>query len=232
MKLSDVDALLDASPLALEMGIERLDDGVLHVAVRTDMHGCSGEMFEWWFRYRPDTTRYIWWHPVDHVSSAWSEGQDGTHVGSIHVVEEFFTGLPAEKLSIQFRDSEEFFDASKYRAARRQGNVSAAICGRVGFSHQPPRTDAGAVLGGRLLHIGRDTSWGFALRSHFFMGQDLPSLGEPPAQLSELFPDRFGKALLMHCYNEFTFLSRFLPSLFIAENRKSRPVRTPWQSIA
>jgi hypothetical protein len=34
-------------------------------------------------------------------------------VGSIHVVEVDLTGLPAEKLSIQFRDNSEFFDPAK-----------------------------------------------------------------------------------------------------------------------
>ena len=67
MNLSETASLLDPSPLKLETGYERLPDGVLHVACRTDLHGCTGEMFEWWFRFRPDTQKYIWWHPVDHV---------------------------------------------------------------------------------------------------------------------------------------------------------------------
>ena len=107
MQLNEVNRLLDPTPLPLETGYERLPDGVLHVACRTDLHGCTGEMFEWWFRSRPDTQQYIWWHPVDHVSSDWLEGSQDTHVGSIHKVEEFFTGMPAEKLLIQFRPNEE-----------------------------------------------------------------------------------------------------------------------------
>lgn len=35
-------------------------------------------------------------------------------------------------------------------------------------------------------------------------------------------------ALLAHCYNEFIFLSRFLPSLFVAENRATQAVPLPW----
>ncbi|HEY2682399.1 MAG TPA: hypothetical protein VGI93_02740 [Steroidobacteraceae bacterium] len=228
MKLSEVAPLLDAAPLDLEMGLERLADGVLHVACRTDLHRCTGEMFEWWFRFRPDTQKYIWWHPVDHVFSAWSEGRDGTHVGSVHTVEEYFTGLPAEKLSIQFREATEFFDAADYGEARKTGRVSAAVCARIGLSHDPQRDPAGRIVGGRLLHIGRDTDWGCALRSHFYLGQDLPSLGMPPEQVAKLFPDQFGRALLQHCYNEFTFLSRFLPSLFIAENRERLNIEVPW----
>jgi hypothetical protein len=33
---------------------------------------------------------------------------------------------------------------------------------------------------------------------------------------------------LQHVYNEFTYLSRFLPSLFIAEHRDERPPALPW----
>jgi DAPG hydrolase PhiG domain len=228
MQFDDVTPLLRARPLPLEVGYERFANGVLHVACRTDMHGCTGAMFEWWFRFRPDTQQYIWWHPLDHISSSWAEVRDGTHVGSIHVVEEFFTGLPSEKLSIQFRDPTEFFAAGDYREARASGSVSAAVCARIGLSHEPKRTADGAVLGGRLLHIARDTPWGCALRSHFYLGQDLPALGMSRAEIEQAFSDDFGVALLQHCYNEFTFLSRFLPSLYQAENRKQVPPLLPW----
>jgi hypothetical protein len=228
MRLTDSGVLLDPTPLPLELGYERFDDGILHVAVRTDMHGCTGEMFEWWFRFRPDTQQYIWWHPIDHIFSDWIDARPGTHVGSTHVVEEEFTGLPAEKLSIQFRDATEFFDKAAYATARDGGNVSAAVCARVGLGHAPQKDDTGAVIGSRLLHIGRDAPWGLVLRSHFYLGQDLPGLGMSRDEIVNAFPDAFGRALLMHCYNEFTFLSKFLPSLFIAENRESIAIATPW----
>jgi DAPG hydrolase PhiG domain len=41
-------------------------------------------------------------------------------------------------------------------------------------------------------------------------------------------PAGFGRALLQHCYNEFTFLSRFLPSLFAGAHRDARPPELPW----
>jgi hypothetical protein len=229
MELSEVGALLDPTPLPLETGYERVADGVLHVAVRTDMHRCTGAMFEWWFRFRPDTQQYVWWHPVDHMFSDWAGTlSDETHVGSEHIVTEEFTGLPAENLTIQFRDPAEFFDPDAYARARRTNTVTAAVLGRVGMSHEPPRTPDGAVLGGRLLHVGRDTPWGFALRSHFYLGADLPSLGLSPAEIEEQVTDAFGVALLQHAYNEFTFLSRFLPSLYIGEHRDKIPVSVPW----
>ena len=37
-----------------------------------------------------------------------------------------------------------------------------------------------------------------------------------------------GPNLVMHAYNEFTFLSRFLPSLHIAEHRDERTPVVPW----
>ena len=228
MKLGEVGLLLNPAPLRLETGYERLDDGVLHVACRTDLHNCTGEMFEWWFRSRPDTRHYRWWHPVDHVSSAWAEGESHTHVGSVHLVEEYFTGLPAQRLAIQFRKATEFFEEGVYDNARQEGRVTAAVCGRIGLGDNPERTPDGRVLGGRLLHIGRDTEWGLALRSHFYLGQDLSILGRSPAEVAEIFPDEFGRALLMHCYNEFTFLARFLPSLFLGDNRETLDIALPW----
>lgn len=227
MKLSEISQLLHPEPLHLETGYERFDDGVLHVACRTDMHGCTGEMFEWWFRSRPNTQQYIWWHPRDHISSDWAEQRDGTHVGSIHVVEESIGGH-AQKLAIQFREPTELFDAAEYIEARRTKAVSAAICGRVGITHEPPRTEQGEVIGSRVLHIARDTSWGACLRSHFYLGQDLPPLGVSAEDVARLVPDELAGALLQHCYNEMTYLSRFLPSLFMGENRDKLAVPLPW----
>lgn len=229
MDLSEVNALLDPTPLPVETGYERLPNGVLHVAVRADMHRCTGAMLEWWFRFRPNTQQYIWWHPRDHISSGWQgELSDKTHVGSEHVIIEEFTGLPAQDVIVQFRDPAEFFDRGAYEAARSSGAISAAIVGRVGFGHQPDRTDDGRVLGSRLLHIGRDTSWGLALRNHFFLGQDLPGQGISPDEIANSVTESFAVAILQHAYNEFTFLSRFLPSLYLGEHRDTQQVPLPW----
>jgi hypothetical protein len=228
MKFADASRLLDPSPMALETGWERLPDGVLHVACRTDLHRCSGAMFEWWFRSRPDTQQYVWWHPQDHVSSRWLGGTPATHVGSIHQVEEHFCGLPREKLLIQFRDASEFFDASALHEARARGHVSGLVCGRGGHGWDASTDPQGRILGSRLVHLCRDTDWGCALRSHFFIGQDLTAAGRSPGEVAQIVADPLGPALLQHCYDEFTFLSRFLPSLFVAENRANRPVQLPW----
>lgn len=229
MLLTDVDQLLDPFPLALETGVERLPDGSLHVACRTDMHDCRGEMFEWWFRSRPDTERYRWWHPIDHVSSEWTgDLRDDTHVGSIHVVTERLEDAPASDLLIQFRDAGEFFTESAYHLARKNGEVTAAVVGRIGIGHDAPRTPDGEILGGRLLHIGRDTDWGLVMRSHFYLGTDHPAVGTTPELVIADLSDELGFNLLQHAYNEFTYLSRFLPGLFYGANREHPLLTKPW----
>ncbi|MTD53857.1 DAPG hydrolase family protein [Amycolatopsis pithecellobii] len=229
MDLPEIDQLLTPGPLPLETGYERLPNGALHAAVRTDMHDCTGEMLEWWFRWRCDTQKYIWWHPVDHRSSTWQGKLSAdTHIGSEHVISEFFSGLPAQDLVIQFRDPLEFFDPDAYRKAVDSGAVTGAVVGRLGTGHNPPRLPDGRLLGGRLLHIARDTEWGLALRSHFYIGYDLPDLGLPRDEIVQQVTEEFGQALLQHAYDEFTFLSRFLKSLFIAEHRDENPPAVPW----
>jgi len=218
MDVTHFDRLLDPSPMPLEMGYQRHANGVLHVAIRTDMHRCSGEMLEWWFRFRPATREYVWWHPLDHIASAWSEVEEDTHIGSIHHVTERFTGSDPEQLAIQFRDPAEFFSESA---------LAALVCAQGGPGPMPRRRTDGTVIGTRLAHICRDTPWGMVLRSHFFMGYDLPGLGMPPAAVEQLFPTAHAPLLLQHCYDEFTTLSRFLPSLHNAEAPNRKPSR-PW----
>ena len=134
MQTTDLDRLLARAPLPLEMGYERLANGVLHVACRTDLQRCSGEMFAWWFRFRPNSQHYVWWHPVDHISSEWQEGSAGTHIGSVHKVEERFSGTPAKQLLIQVGEPSEFFSAAALATARETAAVSGLVCGRGGES--------------------------------------------------------------------------------------------------
>ena len=91
--------------------------------------------------------------PVDHVSSDWAEGSADTHVGSIHLVKEYFTGMPAADLAIQFRDAAEFFGAEAARRAtaapsqqpsaaasawaRRRNACPPASAGRPPAAHRP-----------------------------------------------------------------------------------------------
>jgi hypothetical protein len=114
--------------------------------------------------------------------------------------------------------------------ARRlaEGAASAAVCATTGIGAEPARDAQGRPLGGRLVHVARDTSFGCVLRSHFWIGHDLAGAAEP-AQIAALSPDALGFGLLRHAYNEMTCLAGLLPGLYAAENReRERPV-LPWE---
>jgi hypothetical protein len=225
MDLKDADLLLKPDPLPLEMGVERLDSGVLHVAARTDMSGCKGRMFEWWFRFAPDDEQYSWWHPGDHVSSKWWETSPNTHIGSTHEVEERLGGEEVLRLWIAFHEPTETFSGDAYTAALDRGDISTTVCARIGMGDDPPRDDAGRPRGGRMTHVARDTPYGCVLRSHFWLGE---GLGAPADELKQLLPDEVGLGLMKHAYSEFFYLSKFLPSLYIAEQREAEPAPQPW----
>lgn len=225
MEFSQADHLLKPDPLPLEMGIERLDSGVLHVAARTDMPACKSRMFEWWFRFAPDDEQYSWWHPGDHVSSTWWETSPNTHIGSTHEVRERIGGEEVLRLWIAFHEPTETFSRSAWEEALSGGNVCTAVCARIGMGDDPPRDESGRPGGGRMTHVARDTPYGCVLRSHFWLGE---GLGAPADELKQLLPDEVGLGLMKHAYSEFFYLSRFLPSLYIAEQRESEEVPAPW----
>ncbi len=224
MEFSECQALLRPDPLPLEMGIERLPSGQLHVAARTDMHGCKGRMFEWWFGWGPVTREYVWWHPVDHVSSEWLDLAPGNGIGSTHVVDERLGGEEVYSLRIRFHDPAEIF-GDALAEARARGDISAAVCANIGLGADPPRDPEGRPLGGRLVHLGRDTTYGFVLRSNFWLGWGLELA---PDELEAELLDELGLNLMKHSYTEFHYLSRFLPSLYIAERRDEEPPPLPW----
>src|SRR5919204_3966122 len=224
VELDQAHLLLDPEPLPLEMGIQRLPSGQLHVAARTDMPGCKGRMFEWWFRFAPDTQQYAWWHPLDHVSSTWRETNPRTHIGSTHVVEERLGAEEVHPLQINFQDPAELLGEERVTNARESGDVSALVYAHCGFGADPPRDERGRPIGTRLLHIGRDTEEGMVLRSRFWLGAglDLPS-----DEIEQQIPDEVGLGLMRHANTEFKYLARF-PSLYFAEEREREEVALPW----
>jgi hypothetical protein len=217
--------LLNPAPHPQETGVVRCPSGPLHVAARTDMAGCKGRMFEWWFRFACDTRQYAWWHPLDHVSSRWVETSPRTHVGSTHLVEERLGGDPTVyALQIHFVDPVELF-GDAYADALERGDVSGCVAAMVGIGAEPLRDERGRPNMGRMAHICRDTAEGMVLRSRFWLGE---GTGLPPEQLADLIPDALGLNLMQHAHTEFKFLARFLPALYAAENRDAEPVPLPW----
>lgn len=224
----DFDRLLDPRPMALEMGYKQLPSGVLHVAVRTDLHNCTGKMFDWWFTQNIGTREYRWWHPIDHLSSKSTFTTPGVNVGMRHVVEEKMTNLPPVGIIVQFRDPCEIYDRAALDAARREGRTSGLVFGHAGMQGDEHYDSEGRLLGSRVLHHCRDTPWGTVLRSCFLFGFDLAAKGCPADEVaSHIHPD-LGPNLLQHCYDEFTFLSRVLPSIYTAEGVAPEQVVRPW----
>ena len=56
MRYEDRTRLLDPENLEFESGVEKLDDGVFHVAVLTSMPRARAEMIAWWFGSYMQTT--------------------------------------------------------------------------------------------------------------------------------------------------------------------------------
>jgi DAPG hydrolase PhiG domain len=214
--------LLDQEPLSLEMGVQRQPSGVLHVAARTDMPRCSGPMFEWWFRFAPDTEQYSWWHPLDHISSEWRETSARTHVGSTHVVRERLNGGEIHDLLIHFVDEGEFFGGDHARRARERGDISGVVCAYIGIGHDAEHDERGRPKGGRMAHIARDTPTGMVLRSRFWLGEGLPEAS------ARSIPDGLGIDLMQHAHTEFKYLAAFLPSLYIADPHERAAAVPVW----
>lgn len=72
-----------------------------------------------------------------------------------------------------------------------------------------------------MLHVARDTPFGCVLRSRFVLGLDST---DPHRDAG----DAVGLGLLKHCYTEFSFLSRLLPSLYYGERANGEAVPLPW----
>lgn len=222
--LADIDTLLDPSPLRLETGITRLPGGGLVVAARTDLHGCKGRMLDWWFTFFETSQHIKWWHPHDHVEhrgwdAHWQRGE--SYIGaSIHAVESL-ADIPPVAAKLKFHDPRECFDPARLEAARKRQDVSAAVYARIGFGDAIALDADGDPMDGDMIHLARDTPFGCVLRSRFY-------LGKASAHPEHEVPDTLGLNLLRHCYTEFTYLSRFLPSIYYGEHANGEKAPLPW----
>lgn len=123
--VNDINELLKPEPLRLEMGLSRSADGLLTVAVRTDLHGCKGRMLDWWFTFFENTQHINWWHPHDHVEHRgwdrhWKKGE--SYVGASIEAVEWLAELPPVAARLKFHAAEDFFAPQPLRrGARRAG---------------------------------------------------------------------------------------------------------------
>lgn len=218
-RISSHDELLSPRPLPLETGIRRLDDGRLLVAVRTELPGCAGRMVEWWFKFFETTQHIRWWHPHDHHrmhgwDQHWRRGE--SYVGACVRAEESLGDFPPVAAVLKFHEPADFFTADALAQARREQAVSGLVCARIAFGDEPRLAADGDPLDGEMIHLARDKPQGAVLRSRFVLGGDSP------------VPDQLGLGLMQHCYNEFSSLARFLPSLYYGEHANGEKGPLAW----
>ena len=118
--VNDINELLKPEPLRLEMGLSRSADGLLTVAVRTDLHGCKGRMLDWWFTFFENTQHINWWHPrsrrTPRLGSPLEKGE--SYVGASIEAVEWLAELPPVAARLKFHAAEDFFAPQPLRQAR------------------------------------------------------------------------------------------------------------------
>jgi hypothetical protein len=215
MRFEEVASLLQPEKLPYLSGVERLANGVLHVAVLTRMPGVSPRMIEWWFgEYMQTTEHYKRWHPRDHVWMSWEDKRPGTHLGAKHQVHEYIGGR-LNKLRIAFVPPEKYFGDAIHEAPG-----AVAICARPGLLERPIDT-------GRMVHLALPRAWGCELHSRFWLGyvssragsRLLDWVGNLSWPRRCLATTSLGRALSVHCHEEMTTLAGFLPDLYASEAR-------------
>lgn len=223
----DHSALLDPAPMPLEMGVQRQADGSLLVAVRTDLHGCKGRMLDWWFTFFETTQHIKWWHPADHIEhrgwdAHWRRGENyyGASISAVESLAE----IPPVSAKLKFHDPRQVFAPQAVDEAFARQQVSAIVAARIGFGDQVRLDPHGDPMSGQMLHVTKDTPFGCVLRSRFVLGLDAGAAGDAAHAPSEAL----GLALMRHCYTEFSFLSRLLPSLYYGEKANGEAVPLPW----
>jgi hypothetical protein len=221
---TDIDLLLSRNPLRLETGIQRLSNGMLQVSVRTDLHGCTGKMVDWWFKFFETTEHIKWWHPHDHVlHGGWDQHwkKNESYIGATIHATEALGDIPPVPATIKFHEPGEIFNPRILETAYATQDISAAVYARIGFGKHVQTDANGDPTDGYMVHILRDTPSGCVLRSRFYLGA---AAADPLLEV----PDELGLGLMVHCYSEFTYLSHFLPSLYYAENKNGDKAPLPW----
>ena len=219
--MHEADQLVEPGYLPLENGFTKLRDGKIFVAVRTDMPGVTGAMFEWWMGWHyMEHQRYKLWHPRSHVANGTREMRgddpglsDREKYMTTHYVTEYI-GDRCEDITISFSDPATIFSHPDRFA---ENGTTAMICGRVGLQQAP-------ITIGHLIHQIRATADGSELRSRFWLGKpQLDALGArnpinrilgSNALSGRLLGAHLGREMLVHCGMEMHHLAGFLPRLY------------------
>ncbi|MGU3433975.1 DAPG hydrolase family protein [Actinomycetes bacterium M1A6_2h] len=203
---------------AIETGYGQRPDGVLFVAVKTEMPRVTAAMWDWWFGWHSnESAKYKLWHPDAHLHASLRTDLTGAaipdkarYIGNTSYVDEY-VGPKLQQLGIEFRDPV----AGGFTVPEDQ----TVVYGRVGSSIAP-------VDLGWLAHQVRPIAGGAEMRSRFYLnvrGLHLPNLEQAACAIgrgasvdpTDLFLGiDVAKNLLMHCGQEMNHLAGFLPELY------------------
>lgn len=218
LSLDQADRLMDPGYLPLETGWTRLGNGQTLVAVRTEMPGVTGAMFEWWMGWHTmEDQRYKLWHPRAHLANGTAEMRSNDpglsdrekYLTTHHVIE--YIGSHLQKISICF------VEPSNLLGRTSGEGVTAVVCARVEMRDTP-------VVIAHLIHQIRGIEGGSEMRSRFWLGR--PELrNSPPGSLRNrvlgssvvrgfMVPGDLPHAMLVHCAMEMNHLAGFLPDLY------------------
>lgn len=221
LELADAGRLLEPGYLPLENGFAELGSGQLLVAVRTEMPGCTGAMFEWWMGWHAvESERYKLWHPRAHLANRTREMRgddpslsDREKYMTTHYVTER-VGDRRYDIRITFVEPAALFGEG---ADLNGGGTTALVCGRVDLQRAP-------IHLGWLVHQVREREEGTEMRSRFWLGMpkvlgsnddDLQNKLLGTASVRRLLvPRNLGRDMVIHCAMEMNHLARFLPDLY------------------
>ncbi len=209
----DFKELLTTNSLPVENGYCNLPNGGGYAAVQTEFHGITVEQYNWWRKWRFDCSaeneliRYKLWCPGSHISQV--------HVPSEIAVEDI--GLGPEEFQFLGRLSkEDLFDAETLDLAEQFDFYLSNT--KVYAPYNPADGIYGVVL-----HVIRETEYGFEMRSRFWQGYTVENrqlvcklkAGE------QVHPD-YAYLLAHHCANEMASLRELIPLAYQKHNNTNK----------
>ncbi|MCU6762311.1 Uncharacterised protein [uncultured Roseburia sp.] len=220
MRFRECDALLNRKSLVLETGVERLESGGMHVAVRMCLENCTAEMLEWWFGSECDTDGYRLWHPGAHKYSTWGEYEPdhvpGNVIGTTHFIRESLGASEVMEMQLKYLDPRELF-GEKLDEAKARGDADVVLYGWAcpGKWDEISRNEKGYPAMMQYVGVGRNTAYGLVLRNHYWLGDEM---NLPREEIEKMVSEEFALYLMEHDSNEFHILGKAIPPCYLRDN--------------
>ena len=220
MRFRECLPLLNSKSLALETGVERIESGGMHIAVRMCLENITAEMLGWWFGAECDTDMYRLWHPGAHKYSSWGEYEDnhipGNVIGMTHFIKESLGGTAVMDMQLKYLDPRDIF-GEELEKAKERGDADIVMYGWAapGENWECPRNEKGYPAFMQYVGVGRDTPYGLVLRNHYWVGDEL---GLPPEEVEKMVTEEFALYLMEHDSNEFHILGKVIAPFYLRDN--------------